>query len=116
MTFVNISNTLPSALTFNGAGVGRYVNSAVAFGAPTDYYQLSPARKVKGKPEVTTFSTMRYVEIAPAVAGDPRPYARVNLTVEVHKDMPLVNVDNVIIQLNEFASVANMTRQANGEV
>lgn len=116
MGFNSIVNTVPVAATFNSAGTGKYVKSTVAFGGPTDLYQIAPARKVKGKTDVFTTSIMRFFETAPAVAGDPRPYCRMTVTIEVHKDVPLSAVDDALRQLDEFTSSANLTRIYNGEV
>lgn len=113
MAFISIIN---GSTVFNSAGTGKYVNAAIPFGGPADYYQISPSRKVKGKTDVLTTSIMRYAELPPAVAGGPRPYFRITIQVECHTGMPLINVDSGLSQVNEFVTEANLTRLFNGEV
>lgn len=118
MAFTNLSNTLPSASTYNSVGVGKYMISTWTFGSPANYYLLSPARNVKGAAYGRkTFSDTRYIEADVTVAGvTTRRSAQVTITCQIDEGIDPTVLDNMTIQLNEQHTVAYYNRRIAGEV
>lgn len=120
MAFGTISNTIPSAVTFNQAGTGKYIWSSSVFGGPSNYYQISPVRKIKpiGNSSVAyTFGVSRYCELDLTVNGVVvRRAARVRTVIDIDDGFTLANVDEMLRQIDEFMTSTTMNRILNGEV
>lgn len=121
MAFVTISNTVPAAATFNQAGTGKYVLSTSVFGGLQSYYLIAPAKKIKsltGQADYAlTMGVTRYAEADVVVNGVTRRIAgRVRTIIEVDNGYDLNGVDAMVRQSDEFITLANMNRMANGEV
>lgn len=117
---LTIANTIPVATTFNQAGVGKYIWSGQAFGGPQNYYQISPVRKIKPIMSASvaySFGITRYYELDLTVNGEVlRKGCRVRTIVEIDDGFTLTTTDDMLRQVDEIITVANMTRILNGEV
>lgn len=118
MAFNQLSNTLPSANTFNSTGVGRYMISTWTFGSPQNYYLLSPARNVKGATfGRKTFTDTRVFEADVTVNGVvSRRSSKVSVSYELDEGMDPSFLDSLLINLNELATVSYINRRIAGEV
>lgn len=109
-TFTNIANTLPAAATFNPAAPGRYVISSWTFGSPMDFYQLTPARPVKGsKFGRKSLTTARTTEVDVTVAGvTTRRSITTTVNIQIDDGIAPAVADTHMVQMNEFITLGTL--------
>lgn len=120
MSFSTISNTVPSAVTFNQAGTGKYIATTMTYGGPQNFYLLSPARNIKplaGGARAKSIGISRYTEADVVINGvTVRLGCRARVILEIDEGCPLSSADSILRQIDEFTTETNLNRMLAGEV
>jgi len=115
MSFHPIALTLPTATTWNESGAGRYMLSTVTFGNPLNYINVSPGTR-SSKVARTNAAITRFMQKDVTVGTvTTRRTMSMQLVLQVDDGFTSLELDNSLIQLNEFVTVASLDRILNGE-
>lgn len=115
MSFHPISLTLPTATVWNESGPGKYMLSTVTFGSPADYISINPGSR-SNKQARTNAAVSRLMQKDVTVNSvTSRRTMSMQLVLQIDDGFTATELDNSLIQLNEFVTVASLNRILNGE-
>lgn len=100
--------------TFNGSGVGRYVQNDVQFGGNTDEIRISPGSLVKNGAVVAT--VQRIQEFTVTINGESvRRRLQVKIDISAEPGVTVTQIDENLASLSTFATVDTLNRVMTGE-
>lgn len=104
-----------STKTWNQVSSGKYMDSAVTFGSPANYIQISGG-KLNSKTGLTTATVSRVQQKDVTVGGTTtRQTCSVQCVIQIPSGFTTTEVDALALTISDFLTVATLERLLQGE-
>lgn len=104
-----------SSKTFNETGPGRYTLSTLAISDPSDQFVISAGSRSKNEEISAGVSRILYKNVTDANGKVSKKMCRVSVTYQIPPGFTTAEVDALLVEIDTFTSVANLTRILLGE-
>lgn len=104
-----------STKTWNEVSPGRYMDSLVTFGSPSNYIQISGGKR-NSKTGLTTASVSRVFQKDITVGGvTTRKSCSVQLVMQTPDGFTTAEIDSMALTISDFLATATLERILQGE-